>query len=85
MAVETVIGNGKNTRFWTDCWLAGQSFKQTLPNLFNAIAVRARKRTVYDTITGGRWISDIRGALSVQVLIEYLHLWELLSNVELQP
>ena len=55
-----------------------------LPHLFNAIAVRARKRTVYDAITGGRWISDIRGALSVQVMIEYLHLWELLSNVVLQ-
>ena len=40
---------------------------------------------VYDASTGGRWISDIRGALSVQVMIEYLHLWELLSNVELQP
>jgi len=75
----------KNTCFWTDCWVLGQSLKQTLPHLFNAIAIRARKRTVYDAITGGRWISDIRGALSVQVMIEYLHLWELLYNVELQP
>jgi len=75
----------KNTCFWTDCWVLGQSLKQTLPHLFNAIAVRARKRTVYDAITDGRWISDIRGALNVQVLIEYLHLWDLLSNIELQP
>ena len=84
MAVETVIGNGKNTRFWMDSWLFGQSLKQTLPHLFNAIAVRARKRMVYDAITDRKWISDIRGALNVQVLIEYLHLWNLLSNVELQ-
>jgi len=40
---------------------------------------------VFDAITDGSWISDIRGALSVQVLIEYIHLWELLSDVELQP
>jgi len=52
--------------------------------LFNSIVVRARKRFVYDAITGRKWISDIRGALSVPVLIEYLHLWELLSNVVLQ-
>ena len=39
---------------------------------------------MYDAITGGKWISDISGALSVTVLIEYLHLWELLSNVVLQ-
>jgi len=85
MAVKTVIGNGKNTSFWTDGWLLDQSLKQTLPHLYSAVAVRARKRTVFDAITDGRWISDIRGALSVQVLIEYVHLWELLSDVELQP
>jgi len=65
--------------------LLDQSLKQTLPHLYSAVAVRARKRTVFDAITDGSWISDIRGALSVQVLIEYIHLWELLSDVELQP
>jgi len=85
VAVKTIVGNGKNTRFWTDCWLLGQSLKHALPHLFSAIAVRARKRSVYDAFSGRRWISDIKGALSVPVLIEYLHLWELLSNVELQP
>lgn len=85
VAVETVVGNGKNTRFWTDCWLLGQSLKQALPHLFSAIAVRARKRTVYDALNDGKWISDIKGALSVPVLVEYLHLWDILSNVVLQP
>jgi len=56
MAVQTVIGNGKNTCFWTDSWLLGQSLKQFLPHLFSAIPARARKRTVYDALTGGRWI-----------------------------
>ena len=56
-----------------------------MPHLFGAIATRARKQTVYAAITGGQWISDIKGALSLQVLIEYLQLWELLSNIELQP
>jgi len=45
-----------------------------MPHLFGAIATRARKRTVYAAITGGQWISDIKGALSLQVLIEYLQL-----------
>jgi hypothetical protein len=85
MAVETVVGNGKNTRFWTDRWVLGQSLEQALPHLFSSIAARARKRSVHDAIADGRWISDIRGALSLPILIEYLHLWELLSNVELQP
>jgi hypothetical protein len=32
-----------------------------------------------------RLISDIIGALPVGALVDYLHLWDLLSNVELQP
>ncbi|KAG2628069.1 hypothetical protein PVAP13_3KG315327 [Panicum virgatum] len=85
MAVKTVVGNGKNTYFWKDRWLLDQSLEQALPHLFSCITVRARKRSVFDAIIGGRWISDIKGALTVPVLVEYLHLWELLSNVVLQP
>ena len=38
-----------------------------------------------DALHNRRWISDIKGALTVQVLIEYIHLWQRLSNVDLQP
>jgi hypothetical protein len=43
------FGNGKNTLFWTDRWLFGQSLEQSLPHLFGSVAARARRRTVYDT------------------------------------
>jgi hypothetical protein len=83
MVVETVVGNGKNTHFWTDRWILSQSLEHALPHLFSSIATRARKKTVFDAFTGRSWISDIKGALTV--LVEYLHLWELLSTVVLQP
>jgi len=59
--------------------------EHALPHLFSSIATRARKKTVFDAFTGRSWISDIKGALIVPVLVEYLHLWELLSTVVLQP
>ena len=31
------------------------------------------------------WIADIKGALMVGVLADYLKLWECLSEIELQP
>ena len=46
---------------------------------------RAKKRKVFESLNNRTWVSDIRGALTVQVLIEYINLWELFSNVELQP
>jgi hypothetical protein len=30
-----------------------------------------------------RWVSDIRGVLSVQVIVEYLQLWNLVDNLVL--
>ena len=79
------VGNGKNTCFWTYRWLHGQSFEHSLQHLFNAVAARAKGRIVFDALNNRRWVSDIKGALKVNVLLEYLQLWELLDNVELQP
>ena len=85
IAIKSEVGNGMNTLFWTDRWLHGQRLDQLVPNLFGAISSRAKKRTVHDALTERRWVSDIRGALSLAVLTEYLALWDLLSNVVLQP
>ena len=44
----------------------------------------SKKRTVHDALVENRWIFDIRGALTINVLIEYLRLWEKLSGFKLQ-
>jgi len=75
MAVKTVVGNGKNTHFWKDRWLLDQSLEQALPHLFSCITVRARKRSVFDAIIGGRWISDIKGALTTCIFGNFFLLW----------
>jgi hypothetical protein len=85
MAVVTEVGDGKNTLFWSDRWLNGQSLDRVVPHLFHTISRRAKKRTVFDALTDMRWVSDIRGALTVAVLDEYLELWDMLSEVVLQP
>jgi hypothetical protein len=53
--------------------------------LFGVVSIRARKKTVYDALTDRCWVSDIREALTVVVLEEFLALWDLLSEVMLQP
>jgi hypothetical protein len=40
---------------------------------------------VFDATTDLRWVGDIRGALTVTVLAEYLGVWELTSQLVLQP
>jgi len=74
----------KTLVFWSDRWLHGQRLDQLLPHLFAAIAPRARKRSVFDALDDARWISDIKGALTLEVLAEYLELWDFPSNFSLQ-
>jgi len=83
--VVTAIGNGKNTLFWKDRWLADQSLEILFPRLFNAVTARGRKRKVFAALKNRSWILDIKGALTVEVLVEYVQLWELLEGFELQP
>jgi len=65
--------------------MAGQSLEHILPNLFGIVTARGRGRTVADALNNRRWISDLKGALTVDVIFEYLQLWDLLENFELQP
>jgi hypothetical protein len=45
----------------------------------------ANKRRVVEALTEWRWVSDVHGAATVQVILEILNLCNLLSGVTLQP
>jgi hypothetical protein len=39
---------------------------------------------VFDVVSGMRWVSDIRGALTVAVLAEFLGVWDMFSQLAVQ-
>jgi hypothetical protein len=80
VTIISEVGNGINTLFWTDRWLHGHSLEKLVPHLFGSVSGRAKKRTVQEALTDMRWVADIRGALTVAVLTEYLDLWEIISR-----
>jgi hypothetical protein len=85
MAVVTSVGNGSDTKFWTDCWLLVKTLAEWVPNLFRLVPKRAVKmHTVGQALTNRSWVADIRGALMVQVLVEYLAIWDLVDGLELR-
>jgi hypothetical protein len=85
MAVVSTVGNGESTKFWTDRWLQGLTVTDLAPNVILLISKKARKqRTVAQGLLGQNWVRDIKGTLSVQVLVEYLQLWNLIDSIELQ-
>ena len=42
-------------------------------------------RTVAQALFNRQWIKDITGPLTVQVLLEYLQIWEQMHHVQLHP
>ena len=85
-AVTTVVGNGANTKFWTDRWLQGSSIKLLAPNLFATVPKRrVKKRTVQEALMDNQWVQDIQGHHSVEVLSEFLDIWDLVQETLLLP
>jgi hypothetical protein len=86
MAVVSEIGNREHIFFWTDRWIHGKSILDLAPLLFAAIPQRRRRqRLVKEALHNRTWISDIWGALTVGIIVEFLHLWEVLDELLLQP
>jgi hypothetical protein len=85
LAIITEIGDGANTLFWKDKWLAGKSIQDLAPNLYVLVPKgRARKRTVKTALDEMKWTEDIQGEIPVQALIEYLELWDMLEDISVQ-
>jgi hypothetical protein len=85
IVLTTVIGNGANTLFWVDKWINVRRVSNFVPRLFSLIPRRVTKRSVQEALLNRRWLKDIKGALTVGALVEYLHLWNALSSLILQP
>jgi hypothetical protein len=80
------VGDGATTLFWTNRWLYGQSIADLAPRLLATIPARKRKKcNVQEALSNHTWVSDIQGGLSVGVLSDYLHSWDIMSNYRLQP
>jgi hypothetical protein len=85
VAMQTEIGDGANTLFWSDHWLHGQRVADLAPRLLAAVLKRRiNNRTVSEALTAAKWVSDIQGALTVGVITEFLHLWDLILKFELR-
>jgi hypothetical protein len=44
-----------------------------------------RRRTVKKALMNCAWISDIQRALTIEIIAEYIQLWDLLYEFQLQP
>lgn len=83
-SVQSVVGSGTDTKFWTDRWLHGKRIADWAPSLFAAVNKKAvRSRTVQEAINGSSWVLDIRGNFSSMAFSEFFQIWDLVREVQL--
>ena len=86
LAVISVVGSGANTLFWMDRWLNGQSIADLAPRLLAVVPKRiANRRTVEEAMAHRSWVLDIRNDLPLEVILDFLCLWDLIYDFHLQP
>jgi hypothetical protein len=67
------LGDGATFLFWVDPWLDGKHIFEFAPKLFDTILVRHRRRLmVAAALDDMCWVRDIKGALTISVLMQYV-------------
>ena len=83
--MDATVGNGEKILLWTDRWLDDHTIAEVAPNQFKTVSKRTTKRRIIaQALQNRRWVDDIKGALTVQVLVEYLQFWDLVDGKALQ-
>lgn len=72
-ATFVMVKDGTTTSFWRDSWLFGEAPFVTAPELFKLS--RRKGRTVKDVVHGGRWVKDLAGRLTSDLISSFVRLW----------
>ncbi|EAZ29307.1 hypothetical protein OsJ_13368 [Oryza sativa Japonica Group] len=80
-ASEFCVGNGRDTKFWSDNWLGGGSIAWRWPTL--ATFIGRTKLTVEQGLLGHRWVRDLQGSLSDIAMMQYFQLWDEIQQINL--
>lgn len=81
-SLPMVLGDGTTTRFSTEVWLPQSSVQKVAPCL---VSRRGHSRSVPDVLWQRQWVRDIDGAVTTQVLCDYICVWEMVVDIILQP
>lgn len=77
---------GRTHFFLNDRWILGQRIEDLCPLIHSLVPKWiANTKTVATTLDTMSWIRDIYGVASIVVFEEFLQLWDLMMEVDLQP
>lgn len=81
-ATRMTLGDGKTASFWQSSWTGSSTLAARFPSLF--AASRRKQRSVADALHDHRWVRDLRHAINLPILDEFIDLWREINNRNLQ-
>jgi hypothetical protein len=87
-SITIEVRDSARALFWEDAWLADCSIKTLAPKMWVAVSQRIiRSHMVRDELSVGahgiRWVVDITHARTVQVIDQFISVWDMVSSVTL--
>ncbi|KAM0866912.1 hypothetical protein ACQ4PT_042345 [Festuca glaucescens] len=83
-SVDIQVGSGAALLSWTDPWLSGLSVAAVAPAVLCLVRPGiAKRRRVCDGVPNHAWARDIVGELTVDVVVQFLRLWNAVQAVPL--
>ncbi|PNT69867.1 hypothetical protein BRADI_2g01749v3, partial [Brachypodium distachyon] len=80
-ATHVNLGDGARCSFWYDPWLEGQSLADRFPALHKHST--SRNRSVQQAVVDSNWICSIKRQPTHEVLLQFIQVWNILRNVQL--
>ncbi|XP_071678631.1 uncharacterized protein [Lolium perenne] len=80
-ATTVAIGDGCTASFWFNSWMDGHAPFAVMPQLF--AASRRKNRCVRETLLNRRWVQDLRGRVSSELLPDFVRLWLATDRLQL--
>jgi hypothetical protein len=84
-SIKITIGDGAHVVFWEDPWVDGKPVDVIAPDLVKLVKPCIRRsRTVQQGIQGAEWVRDIAGELLLNVVVQFLKLWNAIRSMNLR-
>ena len=82
-SINITVADGARVLFWADPWICGQTAAMIAPAVLSLVrpGIR-RKRLVIEGIADNAWARDISGELTIDAVVQYLHLWDAVRAVQ---
>jgi mannosylglycoprotein endo-beta-mannosidase len=83
-AVRVDLGDGTRVLFWQDPWIHGLGMAAVAPAVLALVQPGPiRTRTAAQGCRNNAWVRDITGVLTVDAVVQFLHLWPLIQTCTL--